>query len=148
MSLGLIGFGIVDNGVLIGGAVAGFSLEDRINKGLSHIPGYTIKTRVKGLSSTLLGAGISNAVSDFLGGLCVSWEMAVYTFLGCMIVVVACVPLIFKIEKETDTRFIDDWLEGKDLPYTDWNKVRRGDYDKKRQEEEKTNNKRGETWKR
>jgi len=108
--LGFIGFGIVDNGVLIGGAVAGFSLEDIINTGLDKLPYYRIQTRIKGLSSTLLGAGISNAISDLLGGFCVSWQLAFGTWLGCMIVVVACMPFIFTISKrETDTTFIDRW---------------------------------------
>jgi len=102
--LGYIGFGIVDNGVLIGGAVAGFSLEDIINNVLDKLPHYKIQTRVKGLSSTLLGAGISNAVSDLLGGFCVSWQLAFGTCLGCMIVVMACVPFIFKIEKRINVK--------------------------------------------
>ena len=100
MILGYIGFGIVDNGVLIGGAIAGFNLEDIINAGLNKIPKYKIQTRVKGLSSTLLGAGLSNAISDLLGGFCVSWQLALGTCFGCLLVVVACMPFIFTIEKK------------------------------------------------
>lgn len=98
-----IGFGIIDNGVLIGGALIGFSLEDIINNYLNNLfkkTNYKLQTRVKGLSSTLLGAGISNGISDFLGGWCVSWQMAVGTFLGCMLIVVLCLPIIFKLSKK------------------------------------------------
>lgn len=100
--IGEIGFGVVDNGVLIGGALLGFSLEDSINDWLFHMTrmrAYVIKTRVKALSSTLLGAGISNAVSDFMGGWCMSWQMAFGTFIGCMLIVILCLPIIFKLEK-------------------------------------------------
>lgn len=95
---GSIGFGIVDNGVLILGAVLGFSFEDLINEGLARVPRYLIQTRVKGLSSALLGAGIGNAISDFLGGFCISLSMAFGTLIGCLFVVVACFPFIFKVE--------------------------------------------------
>lgn len=100
---GLIGFGIIDNGVLIGGAIVGFSLEDIINNLLEKLlskTAYEIKTRVRGLSSTLLGAGISNAISDFMGGWCVGWQMAVGTSLGCMLVVIICLPIIFKLRRK------------------------------------------------
>ena len=99
--IGEIGFGLIDNGVLIGGAVVGFSLEDVINNKLDYLlrnTKYKLTTRVKGLSSTLLGAGISNAISDFMGGWCVNWQMAFGTFIGCMLIVIGCLPLIFKLE--------------------------------------------------
>ena len=104
--LGEIGFGIIDNGVLIGGAILGFSLEDIINLSLDKAlcqTKYVISTRIKGLSSTLLGAGVSNAISDFLGGWCVSWQMAFGTFFGCMLVVIMGLPLIFKLTKRKGT---------------------------------------------
>ena len=102
--LGYIGFGIVDNGVLIFGAVAGFNLEDIINNGLDKLPYYRIQTRIKGLSSTLLGAGISNAISDLLGGFCVSWQLALGTCSGCLLAVIVCLPFIFKIERKPNAR--------------------------------------------
>jgi len=95
--LGYIGFGVVDNGVLIVSAIIGFSFEDAINNALGLLPCVSIKTRVKGLSSALLGGGIGNAISDFLGGFCVSPSMALGTFLGCLIVLLAFTPFIFKI---------------------------------------------------
>lgn len=98
--LGEIGFGIIDNGVLIGGALIGFSLEDIINEKLEKClknTKYKIETRVKGLSSTLLGAGISNAISDFMGGWCVSVEMAFGTLIGCLLIVILFLPLVFRL---------------------------------------------------
>ena len=99
--LGEIGFGLVDNGVLVGGAIIGFSMEDIINDWLNHLmknTRYKIVTRVKGLSATLLGAGVGNAISDFLGGWCVGWQMAFGTLIGCMLIVLFCLPIIFKLK--------------------------------------------------
>ena len=98
-----IGFGLIDNGILIGGAIFGFSIEDLINAWLEKLMEksfYKIQTRIKGLSGSLLGAGIGNAISDFMGGFCVSWQMAIGTWLGCMIIVIATLPIIFKLEKK------------------------------------------------
>lgn len=95
-----IGFGLIDNGILVGGAIIGFSLEDLINKGLAHLlrkKNYKLVTRVKGLSGALLGAGMGNAISDFFGGWCISWQMAWGTFLGCMIIVIVILPIVFKV---------------------------------------------------
>jgi len=96
-------FGITDNGILIGGAILGFSMEDLINDGLAYLlrkQSYNLKTRVKGLSGSLFGAGIGNAVSDFFGGWCISWRMAFGTFFGCMLIVILILPIIFKAEKK------------------------------------------------
>ncbi len=101
--IGEIGFGLIDNGVLVGGAIIGFSLEDLINTGLAYLlrkKNFNLITRVKGLSGALLGAGMGNAISDFLGGWCISWQMAFGTFIGCMIVVTLTLPIIFKLEKK------------------------------------------------
>ena len=95
-------FGLVDNGVLIFGALIGFSLDDKINTllewALKQTP-YRLVTRIKGVSATILGAGIGNAISDFLGGWCISINMAFGTFFGCLLVVVVILPFIFKLEK-------------------------------------------------
>jgi len=96
-------FGIVDNGILVGGAILGFSMEDLINDGLSYLlrkKNYTLKTRIKGLSGSLLGAGLGNAISDFFGGWCIGWQMAFGTFFGCLLIVVLTLPIIFKVEKK------------------------------------------------
>lgn len=97
-----IGFGLIDNGILIFGAIAGFSLEDLINKGMDYLlrkKNYTLVTRVKGLSGALLGAGVGNAISDFFGGWCVNWQMAFGSFIGCMLIVLIILPFVFKVEK-------------------------------------------------
>jgi len=98
-----IGFGLIDNGILVGGAILGFSLEDLINNWLFYLmrkKNYTLKTRVKGLSGSLLGAGLGNAVSDFFGGWCISWQMAFGTLIGCLLIVILTLPIIFKMEKK------------------------------------------------
>ncbi len=101
-----IGFGLIDNGILVAGAILGFSIEDFINSYLEKLlanKNYKLITRVKGLSGALLGAGIGNAISDFFGGWCVSWQMAFGTFIGCMLIVILALPIIFKIElRETE----------------------------------------------
>jgi len=99
-----IGFGLIDNGILVGGAIFGFSIEDWINDTLECLLSktkYTLKTRVKGLSGALLGAGIGNAISDFAGGFCVSLNMAFGTLIGCMLIVIFTLPFIFKLERKT-----------------------------------------------
>ena len=96
-----IGFGLIDNGILVGGAIIGFSIEDIINTSLETLlkkQQYSLKTRIQGLSGALLGAGIGNAISDFLGGWCIGYEMAFGTFFGCMLIVIVSLPIIFKIE--------------------------------------------------
>jgi|GEM_PF-2223983 len=98
-----IGFGLIDNGILVGGAILGFSIEDWINNTLECLLSktkYTLKTRVKGLSGALLGAGIGNAISDFAGGFCVSLNMAFGTLIGCMLIVIFTLPFIFKLEQK------------------------------------------------
>lgn len=94
-------FGTIDNGILVGGAILGFSLEDLINHWLESLfekSKYKLQTRVKGLSGSLLGAGMANAISDFLGGWCIGWEMAFGSALGCLIIVLLTLPIIFKLE--------------------------------------------------
>jgi len=67
-------FGIVDNAIMILGAMTGLSVEKylpaRFQKGLAAV----------------VGAGIGNAVSDFLGGASTaSWDLAFGTAFGCII---------------------------------------------------------------
>jgi len=100
-----IGFGLIDNGILVGGAIIGFSLEDLLNKALEHAlikTKYKLSTRIKGLSGSLLGAGVGNAISDFLGGWCISWQMAFGTFIGCMLIVTLTLPIVFKLETKEE----------------------------------------------
>jgi len=80
-------FGIIDNLVMIIGAFFGLSVERF----------FSPKWQV-GLGA-IIGAGVGNAVSDFLGGLG-EWnlELAVGTFLGCIIALVF-IPVIYYIKK-------------------------------------------------
>ena len=67
-------FGIIDNAVMILGAMTGLSVE-------KHLP--PVFQRGVG---TVVGAGIGNAVSDFMGGASTSsWDLAWGTFFGCLI---------------------------------------------------------------
>ena len=80
-------FGIVDNAIMILGAMTGLSLEK-----------YLPTPFQKGIG-TVIGAGLGNALSDFLGGASTaSWELAFGTAIGCLIGLVF-IPLFRAIEK-------------------------------------------------
>ena len=80
-------YGIVDNGVMILGAMTGYELERYLPKRLQ-----------KGLGA-VVGAGLGNACSDFLGGASTaSWDLAFGTALGCLIGLVF-IPLLVYIGK-------------------------------------------------
>ena len=67
-------FGIVDNAIMILGAMTGLSVEK-----------YLPPAFQKGIG-TVVGAGLGNALSDFLGGASTaSWDLATGTALGCLI---------------------------------------------------------------
>ena len=67
-------FGIVDNGVMLAGAITGLSVE-------KYLPPYFHR----GIG-TIMGAGIANAVSDFMGGAVTgSWDLALGTAGGCIL---------------------------------------------------------------
>jgi len=75
-------FGIIDNGILIIGAVFGLSIE-------RFLPKYFHKGW-----GAVAGAGIGNAISDFMGGMGErNMELAIGAFLGCMIALVL-IPII------------------------------------------------------
>ena len=77
-------YGIVDNGVMILGAMTGYNLEK-----------YLPKRFQTGLL-TVVGAGIGNTVSDFMGGVStLNWELAFGTALGCLIGLVYIPILIY-----------------------------------------------------
>ena len=74
MSIEFIVFGIIDNAVMIAGAMTGYEVEK-----------YLPKKFQSGLG-VVYGAGIGNAVSDFLGGAGTgSWDLAFGTAVGCLI---------------------------------------------------------------
>ena len=82
-------FGIVDNGVMLVGAFFGIGLEK-----------YLPKRFQVGLGA-LIGAGIGNAVSDFMGGaVSLNWPLAFGTGLGC-IMALAFIPLFYKFQKRS-----------------------------------------------
>ena len=87
MFIEYIVYGIVDNFVLILGAFFGLEVEKIIPK----------KYRV-GLGA-VVGAGLGNAASDFLGGITTaSVDLAVGTSLGCIIALVL-IPVVVVVGK-------------------------------------------------
>jgi len=67
-------FGIVDNAIMILGAMTGLSVAK-----------YLPPAFQKGIG-TVVGAGLGNALSDFAGGASTaSWDLAIGTALGCII---------------------------------------------------------------
>jgi hypothetical protein len=84
-------FGIVDNAIMILGAMTGLSVEK-----------YLPPAFQKGIG-TVVGAGIGNAISDFLGGASTaSWDLAFGTAFGC-IIGLAFIPLFqFFVRKYND----------------------------------------------
>ena len=82
-------FGIVDNAVMLAGALFGVSLEKKLPKKLQS-----------GFLGATLGAGIGNAFSDFLGGLgATNIELALGSGLGCLISLVI-IPIYLTIKRE------------------------------------------------
>ena len=67
-------YGIVDNGIMIIGAMTGYELER-----------FLPKKYQKGLGA-VIGAGLGNTTSDFLGGMStLNIELATGTAAGCVI---------------------------------------------------------------
>ena len=67
-------FGIVDNAIMILGAMTGLSVEK-----------YLPPAFQKGIG-TVVGAGLGNALSDFAcGASTASWDLAIGTAFGCII---------------------------------------------------------------
>lgn len=80
-------FGIIDNFVMLLGACFGVSVENYF------------KCFQRG-TGALIGAGIGNALSDFLGGLGASnLPLAIGTATGCLIAL-AFIPVFQKFNKE------------------------------------------------
>lgn len=79
-------FGIIDNGVMILGALFGLSVE-------KYLPPYFHRG-----VGTVFGAGVANAISDWLGGLAVAWSFAWGAFIGCLIAL-AVVPVFVELKK-------------------------------------------------
>ena len=82
-------FGIVDNGVMLLGAFFGIGLEK-----------YLPRRFQVGLGA-IMGAGIGNAVSDFMGGaVSLNWPLAFGTGLGCVMALIL-IPLFYKFQKRS-----------------------------------------------
>jgi len=82
-------FGIVDNGVMLLGAFFGIGLEKYLPRRLQV-----------GLGA-IIGAGIGNAVSDFMGGaVSLNWPLAFGTGLGCVMALIL-IPLFYKFQKRS-----------------------------------------------
>ena len=74
MNSEFITYGIVDNGIMIIGAMTGYNLEKYLPKKLQN-----------GLGA-VYGAGLGNALSDFMGGIStLSYDLATGTAAGCLI---------------------------------------------------------------
>ena len=81
-------FGIVDNSILIMGAIFGLSFER-----------FLPKQYQKGWGA-VIGAGVGNAISDFLGGLGErNIELAIGTFLGCILALVL-IPILKGVQRK------------------------------------------------
>jgi len=81
-------FGIIDNLVMIIGAITGCELEKYLPKRL----------QVKGVG-TVIGACLGNALSDWLGGIGAgNWAMANGTALGC-IIGLGFIPIVLRVAK-------------------------------------------------
>ena len=74
MNSEFITYGIVDNGIMILGAMTGYNFEKYLPKKLQN-----------GLGA-VYGAGLGNALSDFMGGIStLSYDLATGTAAGCLI---------------------------------------------------------------
>ena len=86
MAEGSILFGLIDNGVLLMGACFGLEVE------------RLFPNRLRCGMGAVIGAGLGNAVSDFLGGLPIGLDFATGTAVGC-IAALAALPIIHLIKK-------------------------------------------------
>ena len=86
-----ITYGIVDNGIMILGAMTGYNLEKYLPKKLQN-----------GLGA-VYGAGLGNALSDFMGGMStLSYDLATGTAAGCLIGLIF-IPLLVWVGKIRQT---------------------------------------------
>ena len=82
-------FGIIDNAVMLTGALFGVSFEKKLPKKLQT-----------GFMGATIGAGLGNAFSDFLGGLgATNLELALGSGLGCLISLLI-IPIYLTIKSE------------------------------------------------
>ena len=68
-------FGIIDNAVMLSGAIFGISIEKKFPKKLQT-----------GFLGATVGAGLGNTFSDFLGGIgATNMELAFGSAIGCLL---------------------------------------------------------------
>jgi hypothetical protein len=80
-------FGLIDNGVLLLGAVFGLEVE------------RFLPARLQRGMGAVVGAGVGNAVSDFLGGLPIGAGFAAGAAAGCLLALVALPALTWIARK-------------------------------------------------
>ena len=79
-------FGIIDNSVMLVGALFGVSIEKKFPKKL-----------LSGFLGATIGAGLGNAFSDFLGGLgATNLDLAIGSFIGCLLALII-IPIYSKL---------------------------------------------------
>ena len=83
-------FGVVDNGVMILGAFTGLEVER-----------YLPQRFRLGAIMPIVGAGIGNTASDFMGGVAANPALAIGTGLGCLIGL-AFIPLFARFTKPAE----------------------------------------------
>ncbi len=85
-------FGIIDNAVMLTGALYGYKIEKKFPKKLQT-----------GFLGATIGAGLGNAFSDFLGGLgATNLSLAFGSAIGCLIAL-GIIPIYLKITKREIT---------------------------------------------
>jgi len=84
-------FGVIDNAVMLTGALFGVSIEKKLPKKLQT-----------GFLGVTLGAGIGNAFSDFLGGLgATNLSLAFGSGLGCLLALII-IPFYVQLNKKVN----------------------------------------------
>ena len=82
-------FGIIDNAVMLTGALYGYKIEKKLPKKLQT-----------GFLGATIGAGLGNAFSDFLGGLgATNLSLAFGSGLGCLLALII-IPFYAKLNRK------------------------------------------------
>lgn len=79
-------FGIIDNGIMILGALFGLNIE-------RYLPPYFHRG-----VGTVFGAGIANGISDWMGGWAVAPGFAWGALLGCLVALIL-IPIFVETKK-------------------------------------------------
>ncbi len=80
-------FGLVDNAVMLIGAFTGLSVE------------RLLPARLRSGLGAVVGAGLGNAVSDFMGGIaCSNASLAWGSLIGCLLAL-GLIPVLARLQK-------------------------------------------------